>query len=262
MVIGVSQGNFSAFQDQGNSRQLPVDRQQSAAPALTQASQFTQNEQNRALTVRPTPAPGSNNETTRAPDSKDDRNRNPNPTSTNPDLQLTEAEQQQVQELRARDREVRAHEQAHLAAAGSLARGGPSFTTQRGPDGRQYAVGGEVSISTSGSSNDPEETIAQAQQVRRAALAPANPSAQDRAVAAQATIQEQQARAELTQQRAEEARESTSNDENETSSDTSIQQGATSTSEPGERTSRPESIYREIAAIPEQTDENTLSVFA
>ena len=61
---------------------------------------------------------------------------------------LTEQEVKQVQELKARDREVRAHEAAHLAAAGSLATG-VSFTYQRGPDGVQYAVGGEVGIDTS-----------------------------------------------------------------------------------------------------------------
>ena len=55
----------------------------------------------------------------------------------------------QVERLTERDGEVRAHEMAHLAAAGSLAQGGMKLTYQTGPDGRQYAVGGSVKIDTS-----------------------------------------------------------------------------------------------------------------
>ncbi len=50
---------------------------------------------------------------------------------------------------------------------------------------------------------DPQATIAKMQQVRRAALAPAEPSAQDRRVAARASEQERRARAELERQRSE-----------------------------------------------------------
>ncbi len=114
--------------------------------------------------------------------------------------QLTEEELKQLRELKQRDREVRTHEQAHLAAAGSLAKGGPSFKFQRGPDGQQYAVGGEVNIDISAEPGDPKATIEKAQRIRRAALAPANPSAQDRSVAAAATRIESEARAELAQQ--------------------------------------------------------------
>ena len=114
--------------------------------------------------------------------------------------ELTEEEQQQVAELKSRDREVRAHEQAHLTAAGPYAQGGPSYDYEEGPDGRSYAVGGEVSIDTSPVSGDPEATIEKAQQVRAAALAPASPSSQDQRVAAAATQIEAQARLELAQQ--------------------------------------------------------------
>ena len=109
---------------------------------------------------------------------------------------LSEQEIEQVRDLAARDREVRAHEQAHASVGGRYA-SAPSYTFQRGPDGRQYAVGGEVSIDISPVAGDPEATIAKAQIVRRAALAPAEPSAQDRSVAAEATAIEQQARVEL-----------------------------------------------------------------
>ena len=126
----------------------------------------------------------------------------------NDSLQLS-GHDPELAKLKARDREVRAHEAAHTAAAGSLAKGGPSFTFQRGSDGRLYAVGGEVNIDTSGASGDPETTIQKARQIRAAANAPANPSAQDRAVAAQATRMEAQARRELQQERTEETQETT-----------------------------------------------------
>ena len=109
----------------------------------------------------------------------------------------TEQEQQQVRELRKRDQEVRRHEQAHKAAAGAYARGGASFEYTTGPDGQRYVVGGEVPIDLSPVQGNPRATIAKMQQIRRAALAPADPSSQDRAVAAQAAQAERQARAEL-----------------------------------------------------------------
>lgn len=114
-------------------------------------------------------------------------------------------EQEQIQELAARDREVRAHEQAHAAVAGQYAKG-TSYTYQRGPDGVSYAVGGEVQIDTSEIPGDPEATLRKAEQLRRAAHAPADPSAQDARVAALAAQMEQQARMELREQQALEAR--------------------------------------------------------
>lgn len=131
--------------------------------------------------------------------------------------ELEQAELKQLRELRARDREVRAHEQAHAAVAGVHARGGPSFTYQRGPDGALYAVGGEVSIDTSPVPGDAQATAQKARQIRRAALAPANPSSQDRAVAAQAAALEAQARIELARENAEQVNETKglANSENE-----------------------------------------------
>ncbi len=113
---------------------------------------------------------------------------------------MSEEEQAQVQELRNRDREVRVHEQAHQAAGGQYA-GGASYTYQQGPDGNRYAIGGEVSIDTS-AERTPEETVSKMQQVRSAALAPAEPSSQDRAVAASAQAAEMEARGQIAEQRA------------------------------------------------------------
>jgi hypothetical protein len=104
-----------------------------------------------------------------------------------------------IARLKARDTEVRQHEQAHLAAAGSLALSGASYVYQRGPDGVSYAIGGEVQIDTS-PGRTPEETLERARAIAAAALAPAEPSGPDRAVAAQAEQMGVQARAQLAQQ--------------------------------------------------------------
>lgn len=114
---------------------------------------------------------------------------------------LTPEELRQIQQLKARDREVRAHEAAHIAAGAGLVRGGASFSYQRGPDGIQYAVGGEVSIDTSKVDNNPQATLRKAEQIRAAALAPAEPSSQDRNISAQAAQLAIEAQAELNQQK-------------------------------------------------------------
>ncbi|MEJ2619729.1 MAG: putative metalloprotease CJM1_0395 family protein [Candidatus Thiodiazotropha sp.] len=131
--------------------------------------------------------------------------------------ELTSEEQAQVKELQQRDRQVRAHEAAHRAAAAGMASGG-SYTYQTGPDGRRYAVGGEVSISAS-YSGSPQERLRQAETLHRAALAPADPSPQDRMVAAQAAAMASQARAEISAARREEmAQQNPSGDPTEVNS--------------------------------------------
>ncbi|MGB0372212.1 MAG: putative metalloprotease CJM1_0395 family protein [Opitutales bacterium] len=110
-----------------------------------------------------------------------------------------------LQAFRSRDQEVRAHEMAHLAAAGGLARGGMQLSYQVGPDGKPYAVGGSVQIDTSEGAT-PQETIIKAAQIEAAATAPANPSPQDLKVAAQARRMAAEARQEIAEeQRAEQA---------------------------------------------------------
>lgn len=131
---------------------------------------------------------------------------------------LTFDEKQQTQELKKRDTEVRAHEAAHVASGGQYVRGGAQFQFETGPDGKQYAVGGEVSIDTSEISGDPEATIRKMQTVRKAALAPASPSSQDRSVAAAASQKEMQARQELNQRQngSEESQDTTQKSEIDT----------------------------------------------
>ncbi len=121
---------------------------------------------------------------------------------------ISEQKQQQsidreVSQLASRDREVRAHEQAHMAAGGQYA-GAATYEYTRGPNGVSYAVGGEVSISVS-QAPTPEESIRKAQVIRSAALAPAEPSSQDRKVASMASQMEVRARAEIAEIKKDEA---------------------------------------------------------
>lgn len=118
------------------------------------------------------------------------------------DQALADAELQQIRELKQRDQEVRAHEQAHASTGGSYA-GSANFTYQQGPDGVRYAVGGEVPVDVSKVANDPAATLTKMEQVQRAALAPAEPSSQDRQVAAQAGQIAAQALNELSEQQRE-----------------------------------------------------------
>ncbi|ADW18437.1 hypothetical protein Despr_2294 [Desulfobulbus propionicus DSM 2032] len=126
--------------------------------------------------------------------------------------ELTVEDQKVVQQLKERDREVRAHEMAHLASAGQHARGGPTYTYQQGPDGRRYAIGGEVPIDVS-EEKSPEETIEKMQAVKRAAMAPAEPSSTDRGIAAAAAALESKARQEMQTEQAEESPQQTATGE-------------------------------------------------
>ena len=109
---------------------------------------------------------------------------------------LTPEEKAIVAKMSARDREVRNHEEAHAAVGGQYA-GAPSYEFAVGPDGRRYAVAGSVAIDVSPVRGDPEATIDKMEIVKAAALAPAEPSGQDRRVAAQATANQLAAVAEL-----------------------------------------------------------------
>lgn len=111
---------------------------------------------------------------------------------------LSDAAQQQVQKLKQADTSVRQHEAAHQAAGGAQA-GGASFTFTRGPDGKNYATAGEVPIDVSPES-EPAATVAKMEQVKAAALAPADPSPQDMRVAAQADAAKLQAQSEQRRQ--------------------------------------------------------------
>ncbi len=110
------------------------------------------------------------------------------------EAELNLEQERTLRELQARDAAVRAHERAHTSAGGELVRGATAYQYTVGPDGRRYAVGGEVVLDTSAVADDPAATAEKAAQIRRAALAPADPSTQDQLVASQALAMELEAR--------------------------------------------------------------------
>jgi len=111
--------------------------------------------------------------------------------------EFSEAEKREIEKLKRRDREVRAHEMAHQSAGGQYA-GSASYSYTTGPDNKRYAVGGSVDIETS-PAKTPEETVKKADQIKRAATAPAQPSGADMQIAAKATRMKMEAQAELNQ---------------------------------------------------------------
>ncbi|HKJ97612.1 MAG TPA: putative metalloprotease CJM1_0395 family protein [Desulfotignum sp.] len=110
---------------------------------------------------------------------------------------FTTAEKLLLAELKKTDTQVRQHEMAHVTAGGGVVTSGARFAYKRGPDGRNYAVAGEVGIDASPVPGDPRATIRKMQQVKAAALAPASPSAQDLKVASRATLLAAKAASEL-----------------------------------------------------------------
>ncbi|MEO1273371.1 MAG: putative metalloprotease CJM1_0395 family protein [Myxococcota bacterium] len=129
--------------------------------------------------------------------------------------ELSEEERRDVESLKERDREVRAHEQAHIAAAGQYATGGASYTYETGPDGRRYAVAGEVPVDVSPIPGDPRATLDKARTIQRAALAPKDPSSADRAIASRAAQMASQAQRELINASSEATTERTSSSSEE-----------------------------------------------
>ena len=115
----------------------------------------------------------------------------------------SEEEQREVAELKARDREVRSHEKAH-ARTGAPYTGAPTYETVRGPNGQQFAVSGKTPIDVSPIPGDPAATTRKMEVVKQAALAPAEPSAQDRAIAARAEGQRLKALQDVARQASEE----------------------------------------------------------
>ncbi len=99
--------------------------------------------------------------------------------------QLDEREKKLTLELRRHDSEVKQHEQAHVSTGGALIVSGPYYKFVTGPDGRNYAIGGQVSLDIT-PEKDPQKTIKKAEQIERTAMAPLRPSPQDYQVVNQA----------------------------------------------------------------------------
>lgn len=179
----------------GNNIDIDLYRDfRSQADSRRETAESTQNTADEQQKVNETQGNDARN-TEKATAESDKARESQGPADKN-DGELSEEEKQQVQELKEIDRKVRQHEMAHLAAAQGIAVSGASFEYKQGPDGVNYAVGGEVSINAS-KERDPEATIDKARRIVAAALAPSDPSPQDRSVAAKARSMEAAARAEM-----------------------------------------------------------------
>jgi len=120
-------------------------------------------------------------------------------TVNNPNAQKVN---QIIQELRRIEQKVIAHEMAHKTVAGRYA-GAVHYTYTKGPDGKLYITGGEVSLDISEEA-EPEETVKKMEIIEAAALAPADPSSQDIRVAQTAAIKRMQAEIEASRKKEEE----------------------------------------------------------
>ena len=146
--------------------------------------------------------------------------------NSNKEEELTQQEKQEVAELKTTDAEVKAHENAHKAAAAGLRTSAPNYEYETGPDGKKYAVAGDVNISYQ-TSSDPEVNLKNAQQLKAAALAPAEPSSQDRKVAMKAEREIAKARQEIQEEELKKEKEAdgnnnSSNIENKNSEETEV----------------------------------------
>ncbi len=137
--------------------------------------------------------------------------------------ELTDSEQKVVDQLKKTDTAIRAHEMAHIAAGGRYITSGAKYQYKKGPDGINYVVGGEVSIDVAAVSGDPEATSRKMQAVRRAALAPVDPSPQDRSVAAKAAQINTKALIELAVMRSQASAQSDTKQVEKESDSTSLQ---------------------------------------
>jgi len=155
------------------------DRQNSSSDEKSNKDEFSDNEAGTEADTEDSQAAEKSPDSSPAPNSREEF-----------------TEKKILNELKLRDQEVRSHELAH-ASVGGVTTGAPSYTFEVGPDGKKYAVGGEVSVDLTSVKGDPRATITKMQKVHAAALAPANPSAQDSRVAATAAKIILQAQSEL-----------------------------------------------------------------
>ncbi len=114
---------------------------------------------------------------------------------------LTPREEFLIHELRRTDREVRAHELAHYFT-GRPYTAEPEYWFVVGPLGKRYAVAGHVQFDFSPIKGDAHATLKKFETLRRAALAPAQPSTFDLRIAMELDHSIADLRAELVRRRA------------------------------------------------------------
>ncbi|MBI5163291.1 MAG: hypothetical protein HY985_05240 [Magnetospirillum sp.] len=94
---------------------------------------------------------------------------------------LSASERQALAELQATDRAVKAEERQHAAVAGAYG-STPQYEYVQGPDGKWYAVGGHVQVSSAGAA-DAEDAAQVAGKLSAAAQSVMSPSSADFAAA-------------------------------------------------------------------------------
>ena len=83
--------------------------------------------------------------------------------------------------MKQRNHEVKERERAHSAASGGIW-GQPNYKYVTGLNGKRYTIAGEVRINTTPVRGNPDGTIRELDQVKRAALVPREPLGQCRHV--------------------------------------------------------------------------------
>ena len=198
-------------------------------------------------TTRPTDASNdksSNTEESKVTQDSKDSSKSKESELKNKQNELTDAEKKVVDQMKKRDNEVRIHENQHKSVGGQYA-GSPSYTYERGPDGKQYITEGEVSISLSNESTA-EKTIEKMRIVQNAALAPAEPSSADRKVAAEASRIEQIARQEINNRKLEENKER-------------LEENSESREEPKVETAKEKTRSKETEVVSNHTSNNQIA---
>ena len=111
--------------------------------------------------------------------------------------EMTLEQANELKRMQSQADKVVSHEGAHAMIGGTLMLGGPVYQYELGPDGEVYETAGQSRIDMSPIAGNPQGTIFKMQHVKRAAMAPLNPSGADRVVASQADQIENQARKHL-----------------------------------------------------------------
>lgn len=111
--------------------------------------------------------------------------------------EMTLEQANELKRIQGKAEKVVSHEDAHAMVGGTLMLGGPTYQYELGPDGEVYESSGQSRIDMSPLVGNPQGTVFKMQHVKRAAMAPLNPSGADRVVASQADQIENQARKQL-----------------------------------------------------------------
>lgn len=241
-ISGSQQGTDEQYSHQryiAYNAYINLGREQPLSPAeqfaqIQNAGQSPEDDNNTSTVTGSTGTTEPDSGNTSTQETEEEKEVDPNTPRAANGEPLSEEEQAELQDMKSRDEEVRVHEQAHQSAGGQYA-SAPHYEYENGPDGKRYVTDGSVNIDV-GEESDPQATIDKMQVVKRAALAPAQPSAQDRRVYAEASQKEAEARRELNEQRQEEAAAAQGQAASATGSNAASTSGATGTNATGNNT--------------------------